>query len=395
MIGSFVRSFVRCSFVRSFVCSFVKNSKFYSPIFHCPIKMNPSIRFPTVLLILLQLFVFSNQVPSVNCGTGNVLEGFELDSPKENCDDKFVCELECKAFRKYSSCKYKTFLDLTKFLEKDKNNKMAYNQACQSGILNGDYLANPVSLKFRHIVGYITHISQKSFYHTYMKNKISFKKYPNLYKTPMKIIRKLPLFHNKKFMKSLILFESRYVQTVIKKETKFHQHIILAMYQFVKGLMGSKKLCFKHFESMKDKSEKPVASMIVNEIQKQMKEAEQEAKNSKGRVCDSFCKVDIIYLKFIIQNQKWKNYFDAVKKVLLDLFAHDLAKKMIRRTHETEVTYCNCKKISSLNFYINIRVPDVVKNFDKGFNLNGFSKYVSSICNSKCENDEEEEEEDD
>jgi hypothetical protein len=344
-----------------------------------------------ITTVLLQLFVFSHQAPSVRCGVSNVLEGeiYDMTTPTENCDDKFVCELDCSIFRGLKTCKYNTFLDLTELLKKDNNNKIAYNKACKSGMVNLAYLDNPISLKFRHLVGLITHISQESFYHKYMKNKISFKTYPALYKTSGKKIKKLPIYHNKKFIKSLVLFEHNYVISAIRKQSRNHRNVIWGLYDFVKGLMGSKKLCHKHFEEMKDKSEGAVASMIVNEIHKQMLEALKEAQTSRGEVCDSFCTVFLRYFKFQ-NNPKWSEYFKTMKDVLLDLYAHDMAKKMIKKKN-SEVSYCGCQKIFALNKFIK-NGDSISRYFDEGYNLNEFTRFVfQKVCKPNCVKEEEEE----
>jgi hypothetical protein len=344
-----------------------------------------------VTVLLIQLFVYTNQAPAVRCGTANVLEEeFDLESPKENCNDKFVCELDCTIWKRFNACKYNTFLDLTQLLQKDESYKTAYNKACKTGVVSGEYLSDPISLKFRHLVGLITHITQKSFYHTYLKNQISFKKYPALYKTPFKKIKKLEVFRNKKFIKALVLFESKYVMNALKQQSKNHKNVIWGLYNFMKGLMGAKKLCRKHFEEMKDKSEGAVASMIVNEIHKQMKEAFLESIKSKGEVCDAFCMVYLRYFRFK-NNKKWSSYFVTMKNVILDLYAHNLAKKMIKKKENSEMNYCACRKIISLNKFIKSGMP-ISKYFDEGFNLDNFQRFVFNVCKSKCEPQEDEDE---
>jgi hypothetical protein len=344
--------------------------------------MNLSIKIATTLLVLFQLFVLSHQVPSVNCGVSDVLEEeiYDATTPTENCDDKFVCQLECSFFTETKKCDYTTFLDLTELLKKDKNNKNAYNKACKSGIVNIDYLGNPVSLKFRQLVGLISHISQESFFLKFIKNKKLIKKYPDLYKTSFEKIKKLPIYQNKEFLKVLSSFEFQYVKAATENQSDELKWVIWGLYHFVKGLMGSKKLCYKHFEEMKDKSEKAVASMIVSEIQKQSREALKEAKTSSGKVCDSFCTVYKQFLK-VKQNPKWLSYFKTNKKVLLDLYARDMAKKMIKKN--SEVSYCRCKKIFTLNKLIK-KGASISKHFDEGYNLDEFQRYANEVCNEKC-----------
>jgi hypothetical protein len=339
-----------------------------------------------VSLLLIQLFSFSIQgIPSINCGVANVLEeGFELQT-NEDCDDKFVCELKCSKFKDFKNCKHDSFLDLTDLLKKDINYKIAYNKACKNGLLTGEYLNEPVSLKFREFIEFITQVKQETYFQTETKKYIPFaSKYPGLYKESIEKIRELPEFKNAKDktpMNAMIKFEDMYMQFAIQGKSENIQHTAYGLYFFYKGLMGVKNNCEKKFRAMKDKSRVAVTTMITEAINKQIAESVAESKESNHRIRDGFAGFHLYFNK-VQADAKNRQMFQHNSNVLYSVYANRLADALIAGNFTTGRFYCGCDRIESLQSLMNAGIQN--EDFSVGFSLNPFIQFLHSTCQTKC-----------
>jgi hypothetical protein len=346
--------------------------------------------------VLILLFVTSTfQVPAVNCRVSNVLEEFQLEQSSTNCDDKTVCELNCKDF--IPTCNHHTFLDLTDLLKKDKNYQIAYQTSCV-GMISGKYLNDKLSLYFRSMVGQMTNYTQEWYFNTQYIKRIPFaKKYKNLYKTSIEVIKKLPEFKKDVgYVSDMIMFEYTYVQDVAHNSKGPMQSTLWALYYYSRSLSVLKKLCKKNFLELKNKSLSSVVNMIETEVFKEVR----AARVVNGQ-CEGFCWYWKNY--YDLGNQlDWKKYVLRLAGYLRHFYAVNLAKSLISGKYVENRNYCKCKKISKLDGFL----KDKSKSFDhvrdrfpKGYTVAPFEKYIKSFCQSKCGNakkdDEDEDEEGD
>jgi hypothetical protein len=338
-----------------------------------------------VSLLGLLLFLFISltlQAPAVNCGVSNVLEEFEHDQPITDCDDKTVCELNCEDY--IPTCKHQTFLDLTELLAKDNNYQIAYQSSCQGGTITGAYLSDKLSLFFRDLVGKMTKLTQEWFFNTHYIQYIPLaKKYKNLYKTPIKVIKEYPEFKkNIIYVHMMIMFEYNYVKTVAHNSDPFMSHTLWGLYYYSKGLKSIKKICKKKFQKLKDKSLASVRDMIERAVYKEIT----ESKIYNGQ-CEGFCLYIRVY-QDLLKNQAWMNYFLRMRVYIRQFYANQLAKSLISGKKNLDRNYCKCSTISKLDNFLQDKrssFDHIRQKFPTGFSLNSFSNFVKKFCQSKCE----------
>jgi hypothetical protein len=339
-----------------------------------------------VCLLLTHLFWFSSQVPAIRCGAVSVLEEeFDLEVI-ENCDDKFVCELKCSAFKDFKNCKHDSFLDLTELLKKDINYKLAYNNACKNGLLTGEYLNDPVSLKFREFIELVTHVNQETYFQTETRKYIPFtNKYPGLYKESIEKIRELPEFKNTKDrtpMNAMIKFEDMYMEFAIKGKPQHIQDTVHGLYFFYKGLMGVKNNCEKKFKAMKDKSRTNVATMITEAINKQIAESVAESKASQHRIRDGFAGFHAYYNK-VHADVKNREMFQHNSNVLYTVYATRLTDALLAGSFTTGRKFCGCDRFGGLQSLMDAGINKA--DFSIGFTLKPFLDFLQSTCQEKCD----------
>jgi hypothetical protein len=346
--------------------------------------------FQRALLSVLFLALVSlslQGIPSVRCGSSNVLEEIEIGQTitEEDCDHKTVCELNCQDF--IPSCKHKTFLDLDKLLKKDKNYQIAYQSSCQGGFIKENYLTDKLSKYYRHMIEIMSKVTQEMFFKEYVKSRWPLamqNKYKNLWKdSSIPVIRKLPEFKKEiKFVFDMIMFEYSYTETMAYHLGGPGASTIWALYYYYTSLTGLKKLCKKKYVNMKDKSMNSVFNMIESEVEKQVNEA--IPINGK---CQGFCWYKK-NLNDIGNNVEWKKYAIRMIGYLRQFYSKHLTKSLISGKKNLDRNYCSCRAIANLNDFLQDKrksFDHIREKFPKGYSLAPFENYVKNFCKSQCE----------
>jgi hypothetical protein len=277
-------------------------------------------------------------------------------------------------------------LDLTDLLNQNLNNKVAYHQACE--VINGEYLDNPVSIKFRHFVGVITKVTEKENYvkhFTKIFGSEIIAKYPNLYQTSIYKIAKLPEFkNNQKFLELMVMFEFDYVNRIAATQSKIIQDTIWGLYHFTKGVIGVKKICQKKFLTMKIKTKQEVKQMIHDVVAKQVADSVNLSHSTFGKVCDAFCKFYQQY-KNISYNVKLAKYYDQASQEIHNMYSDKLADAFLRKDFDHGSSFCKCSKIEVINLMLGRQgFEEITRMFPRHYNVSPFINYVKTMCQQKC-----------
>jgi hypothetical protein len=341
------------------------------------------------VLFIAHLFVLTVQVPAVSCASTDyaVLEIQEI----EDCSDKHVCKLNCGDYIK--DCNFNTYLDLTNLI-KNQDHKAAYNMACSGYTITGHFLDSKLSLYFRKLVGVLTKYTQTEFYNTYHAYTKIKNKFPNLYKTSFKKVKKLTGFTTYNQLQWILSFERIYVNKACKRSTPDLALTIRGTYHYLRALMGLKKICEKKYKNSRNKeSKKKILKMIVYKIHQEVANSKKLYKKTNKCGDDYFCQSNLYFSR--IKNKKWKKVFIQMKRKLNSIYSHNLAKHLLNENSNPGRYFCSCQLITRIQTFLGKpRFAYVTKKFSPGYSVTPFVKYVNSYCRSKCSSQEDEEDED-